>query len=222
MYYLYIDESGDHDDYRENFLGNPITSKFFTLGGIIVDEKSKKEFHDHHEKIKTEYFKGIKLGNNFKLHYHEARQVEYPYNLLSDQKRFSLIDEMFNKIVLTDCTLLSVTIDKQYHCNHYDDPVNARAYSLRVILERYQYYLEECCQIGEVIFERYNSKMSKRVERVHRWLKTHKNFPNPTNFGNVNLKVKNGNPELEPILQYADFFRLRSIYSKDAQSKFQI
>jgi hypothetical protein len=73
-------------------------------------------------------------------------------------------------------------------------------------LERFQYFLEEQKDIGFAIFERYNGKMRKMVERVHKWLESTGSFPRLTNFENIVRTVMDGDPAKEPLLQYADFF----------------
>jgi hypothetical protein len=161
------------------------------------------EFIEHHSSINTNYFNG---QLDFKLHYHDLRQVSHPdYKSLGD-KRFSLIDEIFEKIISTHCSLLSVTINKESHCDRYDDPVNPRGYALWIMLERFQYFLVDNHRHGEVIFERYNSKMRKMVERVHDKFNSLTAFPKPVDFENVDINVKNGDPLLETVLQYAYFF----------------
>jgi hypothetical protein len=141
LYFLYIDESGDHDEYYDNFFrGVSKTSKFFTLGGIIVDDENRCEFERHFIEIKTRFFNDASLPSNFKLHYHDLRFKLRPYEALSDQARYSLMDVIFDKIVSTKCNLLSVTIDKKKHFTKYSKPANPRAYSLYVMLERFQYF----------------------------------------------------------------------------------
>ena len=113
---------------------------------------------------------------------------------------------MFNGIKLTESFLVSVTIGKEEHCKKYITPVNPTGYALYLILERFQYFLEERKDIGFAIFERFNGKMRKMVERVHKWLESTGSFPILTNFENIVRTVMDGDPAKEPLLQYADFF----------------
>jgi hypothetical protein len=207
LHYLYIDESGDDDDYLDSS-GKQIKnrSKFFTLGGIIVDAENQRILENHFSWLMADYFNEIMLPANFKLHYHGLRMKLYPYSLLEDTKRWRLADEVFNGIKSTKCYLVSVTINKELHYNTYRNPINPTGYAMYLMLERFQYFLEDHNDVGFAIYERYNSKMRKMVDRVHRWLKSLGTFPTPTNFGNIIHNVKNGDPKTHPILQHADFF----------------
>lgn len=207
MYYLYLDESGDHDDYLDDYrriIAN--RSKFFTLGGIIVKDENRILFEQHFDNLMSKYFGGITLPEKFKLHYHKIRQRSPPYNQLTDPNRYAVMNEVFDKIVNCDCRLLSVTIDKERHCKKYSQPANPLGYILFLMLERFQYFLDEVQDEGIVIYERYNSNIRHAVDRVHRWLRSLPNFPTRTNFDSIVRSVVNGDPCSEPILQYADFF----------------
>ncbi len=58
MYTLYIDESGD-----EGPPGDSIHSRWFTTGGIIVNDDGRRRFEQAHDRIIAEHFtdKGIAL-----------------------------------------------------------------------------------------------------------------------------------------------------------------
>ena len=205
MHYLYIDESGDYNDYLDpHYTVIPNRSKFFTLGGIIVDEDGKKTLELYFDYIMSKFFNGIRLPANFKLHYNKLRQCTFPYDKLNEDKRI-LTDEIFNQIINIDCKLVSVTIDKEKHCKRYTNPVNPLGYGLYIMLERFQYFLQDHNDEGVVIYERYNSNMRKLVERAQKWLITLAAFPTPINLDKIAKKVINGDPKNEPILQYADF-----------------
>ena len=71
MYRLYLDESGDPGNYRDQN-GDVIlrSSRFYTLAGILVDNNVKKQFEDEYQKIMTAYFSRFPtLPQNFKLHF---------------------------------------------------------------------------------------------------------------------------------------------------------
>jgi hypothetical protein len=134
------------------------------------------------------------------------RTRKYPFDKLDDKDRYLIADQMFNGINRSDSYLISVTIDKEKHCRRYYKPVNPTGYGLYLMLERFQYFLEEHGDVGFAIFERFNSKMRQRVERVRKWLEYTGTFPVFTNFENIIRHVTNGDPAKEPLLQYADFF----------------
>ena len=85
-------------------------------------------------------------------------------------------------------------------------PVNATAYTLYLILERFQYFLEELDENGKVIYEWFGGSLRKRVGIVHKQLTVTYAFPKYTYFNNINRRICNGNPCNEYMLQFADFF----------------
>lgn len=125
MYYLYVDESGDHDDYFGP--NGDVTSnrtKYFTLGGIIFDERSKSDFEFYHSYLIDKYFSGFELPTNFKIHYHELRyKKHFPYNQIVDKCEFlkdlcfeleiSLFKfQSFTKFGLAICVKLEIAKNK--------------------------------------------------------------------------------------------------------------
>lgn len=206
MYYLYIDESGDVGDYRDK-IGQTIqgSSRYFTLAGIIVNDVARVQFETEFDKLIAETFDGITLPSNFKLHYQPMRQKQNPYDQLPDELRWNISDSIFRWIQNADCHLLSVTIDLDKHCQ-YKNPADPRAYSLLLLLERFQYFLEDYGDNGIAIYEKFNSKMRKKAEIEQRWLKQIPSFPVPTSLNLLKEKVRNGDPSKEPMLQIADFF----------------
>ncbi|MCA9820868.1 MAG: DUF3800 domain-containing protein [Nitrosarchaeum sp.] len=206
MYYLYIDESGDIGDYRDandNII--PGSSKYFTLAGIIVNDETRIAFEEELDKLLTETFDGIELPECFKLHYQELRQRYPPYDQIDDVFRWNISDSIFKWIENAECWLLSVTIDLDKHCK-YTKPADPRAYSLLLILERFQYFLQEKADTGIAIYEKFNAKMRKKAEAEQKWLQKIPKFPVPTNLNLLKEKVRNGDPVKEPMLQIADFF----------------
>lgn len=230
MYHLYIDESGDEGDYV-NSNGTIIagSSKYFTIGGIIVKDTDVTKFNTDYSDIISTYFNGITLPSNFKLHYYPLRHCKPPYDQLSQTARDSIEKEVFDSILRNDCTLLSVTIDLEKHCT-YPRPANPRAYSLLLMLERFQYFLAEQNSIGVAIYERFNAKMRKKAEMEMRRLQKIPSFPVPTQLNNVRRRIMAGDPTQEPILNMADFFaflpyqrrktRIASNYFKSIKHKY--
>lgn len=207
MFYLYIDESGDDGDYRPSQPQRKGgSSRFFTLGGIIVDNFNRERFLDVHQRIISKWFEGIQVPGNFVLHYYELREARPPFDNFSREERFAIANEVFNAIIKIDCALLSVTIDLDKHCKRYSKPVNVRAYALLIMLERFQYFLERHGHNGEAIYEEFSSRLQKKAEIAQKWLATRPTFPTPTTRDNVAKQVKHGDPLKEPMLQFADFF----------------
>lgn len=211
MYYLYIDESGDdslvlplHTMFYDN------TVRYFVVGGIIVDEDGKKQFEQTLNNIMTDYFPGITLPPNFKLHYEGLRNKcypKFPYNTLSETAKYEITNKMFEAICSINCKLLSVSINVKRHADHYKDKAaNPRAYALLLLMERFQYFLEEVGEKGVGIYERYNKHLRRKVESVQHGLLSRDRFPKPTDFTNVSRSIKSGEPSIDRVLQFTDFF----------------
>ena len=207
MYYLFVDESGDPGDYLDsNGVIIPGSSKFFTLGGLIVEDSQRIKFENSYDRIMSSYFNGISLPTNFKLHYSPLKHNKSPYDQLTTAQRANIPRDVFAAISSLDCSVISVTIDLATHCTKYPNPANPVAYSLLLLRERFQYFLEDNNSAGKVIYERFNAKMRKKTELASKWLQGIPTFPNPTRLQNIQPKVAYGNPTSEPILQFADFF----------------
>ena len=208
MYYLYIDESGDAGDHLDKE-GNVIngSSKFFTLGGIVVHENQVEVMDLAVNDIIEKYFKKIELPKNFKLHYHKLRHGRYPFSELPKEVRKQLADDVFNIIKETECTLLSVTIDLDRHCKRYkENASDPMAYSMLIMLERFQDFLEETNDEGIAIYERFNQRLRRKVEYTWKWLKFALSLRHHKELDNIKGHVKNGDPKIYPILQISDFF----------------
>ena len=113
------------------------------------------------------------------------RQKAPPYDILDDRQRYAIFNAMFDKIALSDCNLISVTIDKENHCRTYNHPINPLAYALYILQERFQYFLEDVDDTGTVIYEQYNSRLRKMVERVMTWLTVNTSFSVRTQFNRI-------------------------------------
>lgn len=210
MYYLYIDESGDTGDYNIKNSNIGGSSRFLTLGGIIVNDMTKQEFKLVHQNIISTFF-NYYLPSNFKIHYEELRNSHKRkgksiYSSWDGQKKLLLANYFFDAINKIDCSLLSVSIDLKKHCEKYGNPVNPIAYALYLILERFQYFLGDHREYGEVIYERFGSDLRKKVGIVHKQLESYYKFPKATSFPNINRKIHDGDPSIEFMLQFADFF----------------
>ncbi|MCA2004141.1 MAG: DUF3800 domain-containing protein, partial [Candidatus Nitrosotenuis sp.] len=159
---------------------------------------------------------------NFKLHYHPLRQKKFPYDQITDEIRWSIPETIFTWIQNANCSLLSVTIDLDKHCE-YEYPADPRAYALLLILERFQYFLEDNHDFGTAIYEKFNAKLRKKVEMEQKWLRKIPTFPSPTDLHLLAERVRNGDPAAEPMLQIADFFAylpwLRKMSDNQATSR---
>ena len=165
MYNIYIDESGDEGIYHEHSpsdIGG--SSRFFTLGGIIIDERDNYLFKKEVDSIISDFFNGTTLAQDFELHYFDLRQGRPPFDLLKREDRLAIADRVFNVIKSRDCKLVSITIDLLKHYTKYSSPYNPRSYALFLIQERFQYFLEDENEKGHAIYEGYVSRVQKGVE----------------------------------------------------------
>lgn len=208
LYYLYLDESGKPTRYRDG-QGEVILEnyRYFTLGGIAVNDDSLGEFHNAYSTIIATYFPGTDLGDNFKLHYNALRMLQEPYNQLSRKQTLELERDVFDAIFSIDCKLFSVTLDLDYHYSTYgEDAIFPMSLTLRYILERFQYFLEQIEDTGKAIYEMFTESLRDRVYKDWKKLDDFPNFPKPTNFSNLKKTVETGDPTRESMLAFADFF----------------
>ena len=207
MYYLYLDESGDPGDYLdENCKVIKNSSKYFTLAGIIVNQTEIHKLNQQIEDLVHKYFKSIPLDKNFKLHYQPLARHTPPYDKLSHENRIRCADDVFKTINDSKCTLLSVSINIEKHCKRYDWPANPKAYSMLIMLERFQGFLTEQNSDGQAIYERFNKQERKKIESTMIRLQTLLPMRYRVELNNIKGRVKSGDPKQEPILQLADFF----------------
>lgn len=226
MYYLYIDESGDAGDYLDkNYKVVEGSSKFFTLAGVIVSYDEKDRLDSAVRSIIDKHFNQTQLPEKFKLHYHPLRNRRHPYDKLSDKQRKQLADDVFNTIKESSCALLSVTINLEHHCKKYGIPANPQAYAMLIMLERFQDFLEEKNETGKAIYERFNKKARKKVERTISGLREVLRFRHYKEPSSIRGHVENGDPKTHPILQLVDFFAyatwIKSTTSAKSQDRWQ-
>ena len=185
---------------------NP-NNRWFTTGGIITNSEGKKQFEAAYEQIVKTYFinRGISLSPEFKLHYHELRQNTCPYDQLSCEDRENVANDVFEHINNIDCRIVSATIDKFSHRKKYSRPINVRAFTLLICLERFQYFLDEHQSEGSVIYEKFSRSQRIKITREMEYFQSIPNSPCPTNLPNIKGSVINGNPLQEKILQFSDF-----------------
>jgi len=207
LYNFFIDESGV-EGFASNQARRSLDDDWFTSGGIIVNETSAQAFEQIHNNIIQRFFNnnGITLPRNFRLHYHELRQIQWPYNQLPNQQRWRLADEVFDAITSINCHLISASVNKPNHRNRYDWAVNVRAYSLLLCLERFQYFLEDENEEGQAVYEQFTNNIRRRMTRELIRLQDMPTFPLFTNLDNIRGRITNGDPIVQRVLQFSDFF----------------
>lgn len=203
MYTLYIDESGDEGPPVDN----DAYSQWFTTGGIIVNDKDEHLFEQAHDRITTKHFtdNGVVLPDKFKLHYRELRQKLKPYSQLPD-KGFGIANDVFDSIKNIDCNLVSASINKVFHCEKYADPFGVRAYTLQACRQRFQFFLEERDDTGRIVYERFTATQRKKIIPEMKQVEASVVWYFSPNLYKIKSRIETGDPFIEKILQFADFF----------------
>ena len=77
LYYLYLDESGESINFDGvNNQPEDFACRFFTIGGIIVNETEIPKFKRRYESTITSHFPSD-IPAGFKLHYEEVRNGSF-------------------------------------------------------------------------------------------------------------------------------------------------
>ena len=136
LYTLYLDESGDEGKYNINQdMTKDGISRFFTIGGIIVEDKNIPLFRKRMDELLEKYFHNIDHFNKFKLHYNDFLQSKHPFDKMTGLEKKAVADDIFNIVKEINCYLLSVTIDLYKHYYKCKDryATRPRAYSIILI-----------------------------------------------------------------------------------------
>ncbi len=128
--------------------------KYLCLNGIIINDSNYNNIEKEWHEIRK-LFTNKKTGIIPSLHYQELARKSGAFYLLQNP----IIEQEFNKMYLDflskiDMTIIAVTIDKSKHLDRHQnkahDPYHA---SLKILLDRYYYFLSNKGAIGKVIAE---------------------------------------------------------------------
>ena len=166
----------------------------------------KRRFKQAHDRIITEHFmdKGIALSDKFKLHYSELREDREPYCRLRNRR--CLADDVFAAIKNIDCSLISASINKISHCKKDVGPFGVRAHTLLVCRQRFQHFLVERDGAGRIVYERFTTTQRRKIMSEMRQLQDSVAWHFPPNLYKIRSWIGSGDPLVEKILQFADFF----------------
>lgn len=205
--YLYIDESGVPDNpLDKNGKQKLKVPRVFCLGGIIVDKNQKQFLENEYKRLIEDYFTGIELGSNFKLHYNPLRMGDSPYSDIGKERSQQLKTEIFEIIKKSDAKLLSFTLDLIGHYKKYATPVNPLALGLIVLFERFVNHAQkENIKTGYIIYERFNKGLRNLVYENYKFLEKTK-FKTKLDLNKIIKSIIDGDPTKEPILQFTDFW----------------
>ena len=205
-YSLYIDESGDPGRYTKRHDPFKDSSKYFVLGGIIVENGDIERMEKSVRDIIDNYFTNREIDKPAKLHYSQMVQNRPPYDKLSGEDKRNLADDVFNIISAHPCVLLSVALDLENHYGKYIQPFNPKAYTLLVMMERFQLFLSGKQSMGIAFYEEFHYKERVNIQNIMLASQRMLSPIRHVSLNNIHENIKDGDPIKQPILQLADFF----------------
>ena len=158
MYYLYLDETGDHGlSYIDrNF---PI----FLLCGCLFDQNELKNIEEEIDLLKQKFFN----TSNVILHSREIRKCEGAFQVLFDLNLKAEFYKNLNSIIKNSkFKIIGVGINKEEYTKRYGKSAkDPYPLSLSFIIERLIFYLDELDKESEVeiIAERRGGKEDQKL-----------------------------------------------------------
>jgi len=162
-YRIYIDEVGNSD---LNSSDNP-NHRFLSLTGLIFELNYIRNIVvPEIDSFKQKFFPSHHPDEPIILHRKEIVNKKYPFNNLKNKE----LEENFNSELLRilndlEYTIVSVVIDKKTYKEKYkewkDDPYH---YCLKILIERFYYFLKKTNAIGDVMVESRGGKEDKRLK----------------------------------------------------------
>jgi Protein of unknown function (DUF3800) len=112
MYLMYVDESGD-----TGLVGSP--SRYFTLSGIVVHEKSWRTFIDRliafRKTLKSVYGLGVRTE------IHASEYIRKPIDGLSKYDRLAILRNTLDELAkMPEISVTNIVVDKQGKAPDYD------------------------------------------------------------------------------------------------------
>lgn len=165
---LYIDESGNSDLKNSD---NP-NHRFLSLTGVIVSLPYVAEkMHPEMEDLKWRHF-GLHPDEPVSLHRSDLVNCRPPFQALRD----SSVRCRFNQDLLAclrdwEYRVITVYLDKKTHVERYGDwAYDPYHYCLKVLMERFNFWLNARNSIGDVMIEARGRKEDRRLESEFRAL----------------------------------------------------
>ncbi len=141
MYFIYVDESGD-----PGFRGG---TNYYVLLGVAVAEEQVNALARQMDDIV-----GRHLGQSgIELHFRKLVRGHAPFDRLSEQNRWRLVDDIFAAIGSSDVTLFASVIDKRKHQDRYTFPERPDILALELLVERFDIFLGRRNQLGCVVYD---------------------------------------------------------------------
>ncbi|MDD5659136.1 MAG: DUF3800 domain-containing protein [Actinomycetota bacterium] len=157
MYYLFLDESGDH-----NLVKIHKDYPVFVLAGCIVEANNYNNF-----KNEVIGYKQTILGNpKIILHTADITRNKNGFESLKDKEaRLNFYSSLNHLIEKLDFTLIACLVDKKAHLEKYGElAFNPYELSLRCVLERFYYFLNEKDETAKIYAESRGAYLDSRLE----------------------------------------------------------
>lgn len=196
MYRMYVDESG------VDSINDP-QSDWFTTGGLIIHRNDIQLFERAHDGIMARFFPDAP-DRTFKLHYSRLLCGRGPYERMSPEERLQLADSMFSTIVNMPCYFVSASINKNRHYQKYQRPVKAQAYTLLLCMERFELFLQDHNDEGDMVYERYTRQQRRDLNYTRQNLSRY-GVLSPSDQKRIREPIISGDPLEHRALQFADF-----------------
>jgi len=134
MYIMYVDDSGS-PSYNDS-------SKFYVLSGAIVTDKTVKDLKQKIFDYKQLNFDGEYLDSE--IHTHDIYKARKLFSRLSLEKKYVLLDGLYDCINEIDMTIITVGIDKALMKTMYPT-WNVFNFAWVFLTERYDSYIDSVC-----------------------------------------------------------------------------
>jgi len=185
MYYLFLDESGDHG--LSNI--NP-SFPIFVLSGVLFEQSNYEIFRDMLNSIKQKYW-----GNKEVIfHSSDIRKMQKEFQILFDKEIHSSFIHDVNEIVSNSVyTIIADGIDKISYINRYGKLSNVYELSLSFIIERAIFFLDDIPgdkQLCIVIEERGKKEDRLLAEHFNRLLHRGTGYVKPDRLKGVGLRIE--------------------------------
>ena len=185
MYYLFLDESGDHglSNVNPNF---PI----FVLCGVLFEQSDYEECRDKINQVKNQFW-----GNKDVIfHSRDIRKCQKEFQILSDLDFKRDFMSAVNAIITTcNYTIIADGIDKHLYIQKYGKLSNVYELSLSFIIERSVFYLDDIPgdeSLCIVIEERGKKEDKQLAEHFNRLLSRGTGYVNPERLRALNLRIE--------------------------------
>ncbi len=141
MYFLYVDESGDP--------GFGSQTNYYVLLGVAVAEERVNSLARQLDSIVAKHLQ----DPGIELHFRRLVKGRPPFDQLSGQERWRLVDEVFEAIGSSDVTLIASVINKRGHQNRYTFPERPDILALEFLVERFDIFLGKRSARGCVVYD---------------------------------------------------------------------